>query len=148
MEKSNLDSIIESIFSIKPILSKNLVYPVRQKLMISTGTHYVLSILEKEGPLTMTDISRKLVIPKPNVTPLIDKLIELGYVERLADEHDRRIVKVKITGKGIDVIDELRNQVSEYIKQKLSIFNDNELDELCSALKTVNLILSRLGNGS
>jgi DNA-binding MarR family transcriptional regulator len=148
MEKSKIDSIIESIFSIKPILSKNLVYPVRQKLMISTGTHYVLATLEKEGPLTMTDISRKLIIPKPNVTPLVDKLIELGYVERLADEHDRRIVKVKITEKGIEVIEELRSQVSEHIKQKLSIFNDEELGELCSALKTVNLILSRLGNGN
>ena len=53
----------------------------------------------------MTEIGEKLFISKPNVTTLIDKLIEKGLTERLSDKQDRRIIKIKVTKKGLAFVE-------------------------------------------
>jgi len=47
----------------------------------------------------MSEIGKHLGIPKPNVTALIDKLIDEKLSERLPDKTDRRIIKIKLRRK-------------------------------------------------
>ena len=60
----------------------------------------MLGILHKEGHLSMSEISRKIFIPKPNLTPLIVRLMDQGVVERLSDSKDHRIINVSLTARG------------------------------------------------
>ena len=57
------------------------------------------------GTLTPTAIGKKVVRPTHTVTRIIDTLEKHGLVERdLTDSKDRRLRKVTITGKGVDVV--------------------------------------------
>ena len=51
-------------------------------------------------PITMGDLSRILGVPFSTATRTVDWLVNNGYVQRLADPEDRRVVRVELTGAG------------------------------------------------
>lgn len=57
--------------------------------------------------LTMSVLSRYLMVTGGNVTGLADELEKEGLVARLADPHDRRTSRVSLTKKGQRLFDKL-----------------------------------------
>lgn len=49
---------------------------------------------------TMSETAAALEITTGTLTVAVDKLVKKGYVERLRDESDRRVVRVRLTRKG------------------------------------------------
>jgi DNA-binding MarR family transcriptional regulator len=72
---------------------------------LSSAQYNVLRIIEGAGaPLSQRDIAARLLVSRPNVTSLVDKLEAGGYVERCAVE-DRRINLVCVTPTGRAFLD-------------------------------------------
>ncbi len=65
--------------------------------------------------LTVTEISSLLQITPAGVTHLINPLEETGYIERLQDPNDRRIVRIGLTKKGVQVAEALILEVQEQL---------------------------------
>jgi DNA-binding MarR family transcriptional regulator len=59
-----------------------------------------LSFNETKQALTVTGISGLLQITPAGVSHLLNPLEENGYIERLSDPKDRRIVRIGITDQG------------------------------------------------
>ena len=53
---------------------------------------------------TMKDISELLQVSQSTVTQAADKLVRRGLIERVADPLDRRVVRLKMTGKGQEIL--------------------------------------------
>jgi len=62
----------------------------------------VLNMGDKKNALAVTDISNLLQITPAGVTHLLNPLEEQGYIERLADAKDRRIVRIGLTRRGTE----------------------------------------------
>ena len=62
---------------------------------------------------TMTDLARKMQYSNAVITGLVDRLENLGYVERKADPKDRRKILVCNTPKGTDLLEVLRNNAPQ-----------------------------------
>jgi len=56
-----------------------------------------LDILERFGPITAGRLAGEAGLTTGAVTAVIDRLVEKGYVQRVADPADRRRVMVEIT---------------------------------------------------
>ena len=141
MDRSKVDIIAENLIAIHPLLYKSLSKPLRTKTSVTPGGMFVMGRLKRHGTLSMSDIGRCLSMPKPHITVIIDRLIEEGYVERLSDPHDRRIVNVLITPKGLTDFEEIKLAVSETLKSKLILLSDDELEILATASQQVKDIL-------
>lgn len=141
MIKSKIDQIAENLISIHPLLYKSISKPLRHQTSITPGGMFVLGRLKRHGILSMSDIGKCLSMPKPHITVIVDKLIEEGYVERLNDPKDRRIVNILITGKGLKDFEDIKQAVSENLKIKLSTLNDEEQEILVTASQQVKEIL-------
>ena len=61
--------------------------------------HVLLSIYEQKETSTV-DLSKELAIDKSNLSRIIDSLVKLGYVDRVASKKDRRFSKIIVTAKG------------------------------------------------
>jgi DNA-binding MarR family transcriptional regulator len=72
---------------------------------------------------------------------IVDKLIDEGYVERLSDPKDRRIVNILITEKGSEHFESIKLAISENLKVKLSSLTNEEQDILAIASQQVREIL-------
>jgi DNA-binding MarR family transcriptional regulator len=55
---------------------------------------------QHRGPITMGELSQALDVPFSTATRLVDWLVKSGYVARLADPEDRRLVRVTLTETG------------------------------------------------
>jgi DNA-binding MarR family transcriptional regulator len=142
-EKSSIDSIIENLISIHPLLTKSFTRSIRTKTKtnLSVGSLYVLALLSRNGVSTMSDIGIKLSMPKPHVTTLVDRLIAEEMVERLYDPKDRRIVNIKITNKGVEDFNTIKLDISQEMRQSLQLLDHESLTLLSSASKQVKEIL-------
>jgi DNA-binding MarR family transcriptional regulator len=66
----------------------------------------LLTIYLNAGPHTVRGLSRDLNVPKPAISRALDALSILGFVRRVRDEADRRIVLVQRTTDGAKYVDE------------------------------------------
>ena len=58
-------------------------------------------------PLSMRELAERLYLDPSNLTALVDRLEELGLVERRADADDRRVKRLVITPKGARLADQI-----------------------------------------
>lgn len=68
-------------------------------------------MLEEVGSMTVSEISRKFGMAKPNITPLVDRLIQHGLVDRVHSDSDRRVVNVVILDEGRRKVVEIRGEL-------------------------------------
>ena len=73
----------------------------------------VMSLDGDKKAFTVTEISNLLQITPAGVTHLINPLEAAGYIERLPDKNDRRIVRIGLTQKGTQVAEALISEVRE-----------------------------------
>ncbi len=78
---------------------------VEERLHAATGllladNEALLNLAHAEERLRMSAIAERLVLSRGGTTKVIDRLEELGYVERSPDPTDRRAMTVSITDAG------------------------------------------------
>ena len=85
----------------------------------------------------MSAIAKRLMVTQGTLTVSTSKLVKKGYVERVKDEKDKRIVRLTLTDKAESVM-LMHNQFHEAMIEKL--LNELELDkeeELIRSLKNL-----------
>jgi len=141
MDRSKVDIIAENLIAIHPLLYKSLSKPLRTKTSVTPGGMFVMGRLKRHGTLSMSDIGRCLSMPKPHITVIVDRLIEEQYVERHSDPNDRRIINISLTEKGLSDFEDLKQVISETLKSKLVLLNEDEQERLSAASQQVKEIL-------
>jgi len=63
----------------------------------------VLIQLDQDGAVTMRALADRLQYDPSNLTSVIDRLVELGAVQRRPDPRDRRVKGIALTGKGLEL---------------------------------------------
>ena len=81
-------------------------------------------------PITMGDLSRILGVPFSTATRTTDWLVNNGYVQRLADPKDRRVVCVELTEAGKELYQAINDLLMESAEQFLHNFSLEERKEL------------------
>jgi len=104
----------------------------------------VLFMLKKYKEKTMSDMAGEMEISRPNLTPIIDRLITEGYAERKEGQKDRRKLLISLTEKGWGYLGELEDKVKEQTRQKLENLTEEDLDVLNEASTKILEILKKL----
>jgi DNA-binding MarR family transcriptional regulator len=97
----------------------------------------VLSALRRNGVLNPGQISREMLSSGAAITKRLDRLARLGLVSRSASERDRRVVQVRLTDKGVALIDELMPRQLEAELAALANLSEQERAELAALLGMV-----------
>ena len=77
----------------------------------------------EENGVTHSELGKRLMLSKAPITGVVDRLERAGFVVRKADEHDRRVSRVKITPKGMEtwvIVRGLLRELSQTICEGLS----------------------------
>jgi DNA-binding MarR family transcriptional regulator len=108
---------------------------------LSEATFNVLRILrggaptaDAATPRACHEIGDQMVALVPDVTRLVDRLEKLGLAERARCGNDRRVVHVRITRKGMDVLARLDQPTLDLHRAQLSHMKPEELRELTRLL--------------
>jgi len=151
MKKDVLERATTNFLSIPPVIHRTL----RQKVInrasgdvfekLVTSIHSeIIWLLEEEGPLSIGEISEKLMIAKAQMTQLIEKLVKLDIVERRPVKGDRRKIEIAFTDTGKAFIREHKKNVDKWFMDSMSDLTDRDVESLSTALGTVKNILAKL----
>lgn len=109
---------------------------VLKERQLTQPSYNVLRILAGEGrPLSCAEIRERMVARVPDVTRLIDRLVERGLVHRERSAEDRRIVTAAITGAGRDAIAGLDRKLRRVHEEQLNSLDAPELHQLSRLLE-------------
>ena len=113
-----VDQIVEQL---EPLIARQRRAIAREGCLraISSTQLHVLFLLVGDGPMAMGRLAELLDVSLPNVTGIVDRMVEHGMVERGRDEGDRRVVTVTTTEAGRATVEEIdlvrRRQLSAVI---------------------------------
>src|SRR5690349_19708554 len=99
---------------------------------ISGPQYNVLRILRGVGGdgLPCVDIAGQMITRMPDITRLVDRLEAAGLVARRRTEEDRRVVLVRITPAGLELLARLDRPVLDLHRRQLGHLTRAELAEL------------------
>ena len=150
MQEDILDGVVSDLLSIAPLIRRHIQRKIvrtafaRIEEDISLPHLEIIVTLKEEGTQHIAEIGKKLQIPKPRMTHLIDRLEKLDIVHRQPDAGDRRIYNVVLTGKGSQLIEELDQVIKASVREQLSDLSEKELFELSECLRKLGAILIKL----
>ena len=94
-----------------------------------------LLAIREFGPLTMGDLCKHLFIACSTTTDLGDRLERAELVERIRDEKDRRIVRMRLLPRGEEVVNGVIEERQSFIGEVLKDYTDEEYVELLRSLE-------------
>ena len=146
IDPAMIDNVAQNIFHILPLIKKRLLHMdlVQREHGTPLSHVQVLAMLSDVGTMSVSEISRRLGIAKPNITPLVDRLYDAGYVDRQHDENDRRVVNIVLLEAGKEKLDAIRATIARQIHLQADGLTVSEFRELNESLSSVVRILSSL----
>lgn len=99
------------------------------------------------GKVPTLALAGKLVSRAPDITRLLDKLVERGLVERERRPDNRRVVNIGITPRGMDVLETLAGDVQECHYRQLGHLSAAEMKLLVELLRKARGPHEPAGNG-
>ncbi len=103
--------------------------------------HYMSQNLEEE--INPSTLSEKLHMTRPRITAILNTLKKKGYVETKQDEEDRRRLTVKITEKGLSLINEKQSNAKEYFHLFIRSLGEENVKDL---IRIIDLAAGEIGS--
>lgn len=98
----------------------------------------ILRILYVQDPelegLPTGSIRERLLVRGPDVTRLIDRIEKAGLVERVRSAEDRRVVNVRLTEAGTDLVEEIHEPLMQHNRELFATIPESDLEQLAELL--------------
>ena len=101
---------------------------------LTTAQAGVLSVLETGEGETQKEIAQRLGVGESAMTPMLGRLIRLGYVRKTVSPVDARARTLSISASGRRALGEVRGPFARVNETIESVLTDLEIDALASAL--------------
>ena len=105
-----------------------------------TGAQYnVLRILRGAEPdgLACSTISERMISHDPDMTRLLDRMEKRDLITRQRQTDDRRVVKTRITGGGLELLKQLDHPIRELHKKQFAHMGNARVKELTDLLEEI-----------
>lgn len=112
------------------------IRPVHRKMQqvgLSLPENIVLRALQR-GPLTVAEAAEHLCLSQSAASRAVDRLVEMGLVQREESQHDRRCRRLTLSPEGERLIAELEGIFGEGVQPVLDRLDEDEQRELARLL--------------
>ena len=126
------------LLSCETIVEQDLRSKLRTNFAITLPQFDVLSELERANrPITMSELSRVLMVSNGNVTGVIDRLVKSGMVARQRAEHDRRVQYIRLTQDGRKQFNKMARHHERWLADLFTDLSRAEMKQLQELLLKV-----------
>ncbi len=110
-------------------------HKIAQEYGLTFDQFHILIFLRKKASPTINEISNKFSRAQNTISEKISRLEEKGLVERVGDPNDRRITRVILTEKGLDLIKTIKRERSTRVTHTaLMNMEEEEVENLLTNL--------------
>ena len=132
------DTVVDAAFCYQGLVMR----PLLSHREGMTKTQLALMFVsEAEGPLAMSALSAKTGISKEQATRAVAPLVEQGFMQRMKDDDNRRLVLASITDQGRDFLERHRRRTDSDIEAQLNALTPEDRARLFAAAQTTVEVL-------
>ncbi len=112
MAGMSMQEFADRIDEIMPVIMREFARHAGElyKGKITMQQFLILSYLYRKDEATMGSLAAFMDVSTAAMTQIIDRLVKVGYVLRVNDPADRRIVKASLTTKGLELVKRMNEQ--------------------------------------
>jgi DNA-binding MarR family transcriptional regulator len=99
------------------------------------GQPQLLSLIKANEGITQKDLSEKNFVKPATITGMLNKLEANHYVYRVADEVDKRVMRVYLTPEGRHITKQGEKFMESMTDQLFNGFSDEELQTLVQLIQ-------------
>src|SRR5271165_1014249 len=135
---ANEDRLFVAILKSADSLSQEAEHLIKSH-NLTMAQYNVLRILrgaEPEG-LLCRGISERMISRDPDITRLLDRMENHGWITRHREKEDRRVVKTRITEEGLAALKKLDQPVRDLHKSQFRHMRASQLKTLAKLLEEV-----------
>ena len=149
MRSEFLDKVTEELLIIQPLIFRNI-----RKRFVKTALNdinlnvaplhmEIMLLLERDGKLSVSEISEKLQIAKAQLTHYLDKVVQLKMVKRQEGTDDRRITYISLTNRGKNILQKQKVYIKNALMETLDSLTDAELVDISASLGKLRDLFSK-----
>jgi DNA-binding MarR family transcriptional regulator len=148
MRSETMSRVALDLLSVPPLIFRLIRRKLASATMAETELKLlhleIMKVLQEEGTRHVAKIGERLVIAKAQMTHLIDKLVELGLVERETCASDRRTMNISLTAKGRKFMVEQDALFLNALRDNMASLTENELEALSGSLRNLRDTLFKM----
>jgi DNA-binding MarR family transcriptional regulator len=140
-----LEEATEQINRTLPRMFRNLKHQIRNTALVTAYKdmgEQQMGVLHEltRGKLLTSELAKKFDVANPTITRTVDRLVEMGYVEREPDPNDRRKIYLRLTEPGSRIGVLLETQFRAAMRKHLSRLTDGQLYDIALACRHLSTL--------
>ena len=143
--KNPIDRLIDSTYDFGRLMRQQMIGQMKAVDGANLLHIHTLFLISETKGMTMKQLAQSLHISSPSATSLVNRLVRTGWVARMQDAHNRKLVRLKLTALGMQMLrkqHEKRRRVLRHIFSLLTVSEQLELarlhEKLSSKLSTTS----------
>lgn len=133
---------IMEFYEIYPLCRK-LVFDTfdKKKYEITRTQQIIMLSLSANGTLTMSQLASKINTSNEQATRAVAQLVDKGFIVRMQNPDNRRVINIKLTDKAQKFMDKTINEIKDEILKKFECVSDEEMEKTYQALMQISSVL-------
>jgi DNA-binding MarR family transcriptional regulator len=104
----------------------------------------ILMELHQNGSHTIGGLAEDIYVAGTNISAMCKKLENMGYLKRVRDQEDERVVQVGLSQKGKEVVLEIDRELQERINQLIADEPEQNLADIISGMQKLDELLHKI----
>jgi DNA-binding MarR family transcriptional regulator len=132
--KPEVKQLIKALSEIFKAIHQRSYHKMEDKCLYP-GQPQLLSLIKAHEGITQKDLSEKNFVKPATITGMLNKLEANHYVYRVADEADKRVMRVYLTPEGRHITKQGEKFMESMTDQLFDGFSDEELHTLVQLIE-------------
>lgn len=145
MSQLSLSEFAQKMSEVMPVIMKEFGRRLVNELYkgkITLPQFLLLEFLHHEGESKMTSLADFMNVTTAAMTGIVGRLVRDGYVVRAYEVQDRRIIKVRLTSRGTDLVRRISQQKCQMVIKIFGKISQADRREYLRILMQIKDVLS------
>ncbi len=125
--------LIRKLVRARELYTKELI----KKYQLSASQLHCLLVLNEMGPIPPSKIAQHIMVNSSTVTGVIDRLEHKGFLERVRNTKDRRVITITLTEKGKELANNAPLPIQERMINGIKELTPQERTRIIESLRTL-----------
>lgn len=125
--------LIRKLVRARELYTKELI----KKYQLSASQLHCILVLNEMGPIPPSRIAQHIMVNSSTVTGVIDRLEQKGFLERMRNSKDRRVITITLTEKGKELANNAPLPIQERMINGIKGLSSKERTNIIDSLRTL-----------
>ena len=145
MPDLTLSDFAEKIEDVVPTVMRGFAKMQTNELFkgkITLPQFFVLNHLDKHGESKMNELAKVVDATTAAATGIVDRIVRYGYIVRAYDPKDRRVINIRLTQKGSDLVKRIGRQRRDVTREVFGKISKEERENYLAIMLHIRDVLT------